>query len=95
MSLTIAGAKVDVAYDHSSGPAQDNQAIRYSDTTTGLIVSLFADRLSGNDFFAAVAALVDGHAQAAVAGQLQRELDASPPAAPVQAPKPYCGNGVG
>jgi len=95
MSLTIAGTTVDVAYDQSSGPAQDTQAINYSDTTTGLIVSMSANTLSGNDFLAAVAALVDGHAQPAVAGQLQRELDAAPPAAPVPAPKTSCGNGVG
>jgi hypothetical protein len=95
MSLTIAGTQVDVAYDHSSGPAQDNQAIDYSDTTTGLVVSVFADGLGGDDFFAAVAALVDGRAHAAVAGQLQREIAASPPAAPVQAPKPNCGHVAG
>ena len=95
VTLTISGTPVNAVYDLSTGGANDNQTASYDDTTTGLTFYASADKLSSTDFFAAIASLVDGRGQPAVVSRLQHELDAAPPIAPVPAPKPYCGNGVG
>ncbi|MDB5059808.1 MAG: hypothetical protein JWO59_3280 [Chloroflexi bacterium] len=92
LTLSIGGRTVDAVYNDTTSGTRTTRAIDYNNTNTGVKVDIFSENLSSAAFNAAVAALVDGSTQPAVATELQTELNAAPavPAAP--APKPVCGS---
>jgi hypothetical protein len=93
-TVLIAGVPVDAVYSATSGGGQNSQDLTYGDTKSGVTVAIHADDLSSADFIAAIASLVDGRAQPAVASHLQQQLDTMP-VLPATQPKQYCGDGAG